>query len=38
MLFFVDLRRAFDSVRYSKLLDVLQKNGLSEHFTLFLKQ
>ncbi|WP_419652614.1 RNA-directed DNA polymerase [Thiolapillus sp.] len=30
---FVDLRRAFDSVRYSKLLDVLQKNGLSEHFT-----
>ena len=30
---FVDLRRAFDSVRYSKLLNVLQKNGLSEHFT-----
>ena len=29
----VDLRRAFDSVRYSKLLHVLQKNGLSEHFT-----
>ena len=30
---FLDLRRAFDSVRYSKLLDILQKNGLSEHFT-----
>ena len=29
----MDLRRAFDSVRYSKLLHVLQKNGLSEHFT-----
>ena len=29
----VDLRRAFDSVRYFKLLHVLQKNGLSEHFT-----
>ena len=30
---FVDLRCVFDSVQYSKLLDVLQKNELPEHFT-----
>ena len=28
----MDLRRAFDSGQYSKLLDVSQENGLSEHF------
>ena len=28
-----DLRRALDSAQYPKLLDVLQKSGLSEHFT-----
>ena len=32
-LVFVNLCRAFDSVQYPKLLDVLQKNGLSVHFT-----
>ena len=30
---FVDLRRAFDSVQHSKLLETLQEIGLSEHFT-----
>ena len=29
----MDLRHAFDSVQYSNLLDVLQKNELSEHCT-----
>ena len=29
----MDLRRAFDSVQHSKLLETLQEIGLSEHFT-----